>query len=62
MQIISKMLEGEEVTTEGLPEDLNIDAIIFFKYANHICGSGKKFFKLQNSIIGQSAIFPFRKY
>jgi hypothetical protein len=33
MQIISKMLEGEEVTTEGLPEDLNIDDITFFKYA-----------------------------
>lgn len=33
MQIISKMLEGREVTTEGLPEDFNIDDITFFKYA-----------------------------
>ncbi|KAE9536930.1 hypothetical protein AGLY_006737 [Aphis glycines] len=32
-KIISKMLEGEEMTTEGLPEDFNIDDITFFKYA-----------------------------
>lgn len=33
MQIISKILEGQEVTKEGLPEDLNADDITFFKHA-----------------------------
>lgn len=33
MQIISKMLERQKVTKKGLPEDLNIDDITFFKYA-----------------------------
>ena len=33
MQIISKILEGQEVTKEGLPEDLNTDDITFFKHA-----------------------------
>jgi len=33
MQIISKILEGQEVTKEGLPEDLNANDITFFKHA-----------------------------
>ncbi|KAL4104508.1 hypothetical protein QTP88_019803 [Uroleucon formosanum] len=33
MQIISKILEGQEVTKEGLPDDLNADDITFFKHA-----------------------------
>jgi hypothetical protein len=33
MQIISKILECQEVTKRGLPENLNADDITFFKHA-----------------------------
>jgi hypothetical protein len=33
MQIISKILKGQEVTKKGLPKDLNADDITFFKHA-----------------------------
>lgn len=63
MQIISKMLVRQEVTNEGLPEDKNIDDISFFKYAPiTYVKVEKKFFYLQNFIIGQSPIFYFHKY
>jgi hypothetical protein len=57
MQIISKILVGQEVTKEGLPEDLNADDITFFKHAPITSVEVERSFSTYKTTIGQSPIF-----
>lgn len=51
MQIISKILDGEDNDLNGLPDDMNINDITYFKYVHIISIEVKRSFSIYKTLL-----------